>query len=433
MRISPAAGTVRVRARLIVTLAVLCGVRHLARQASRRPAMSALTLSEGTSMAAALSPDARTLAIDLLGALWTLGIDGGPARRILDDGYDAHLPSWSPDGKRIAFQAYLRDTWHIWTVNADGTGLQEVTSGPFDDREPHWSPDGARLAFSSDRGGNYDVWTLTLADRGSAPAHDQRGQRQHAGVVARRAGDCVRVGPRGAGYLRAHRRGERRTPAGGRRGGGLVAVVDARRQDRRLCVGERREQPADGRRRGRERAGRGRVPLPRRTGSAAPKCSTRPTASSSAARAREARRGRSPFSADVAFTRAAFTPKAAQLHARGTAAGPRPDAPDDCAGWLARRVRRARRSLDGLGRGRRGRAGTTHRRRVRRDEPGVVARRAGAGLLLGPRRRNGPLDARPAHRNRSPVGAGRREGGVVAGWHPSGVLGSGLAAAGSWT
>lgn len=122
-----------------------------------------LTLREGTSMAAALSPDGRTIAIDLLGALWTLSIDGGPARRVLEDGYDAHAPAWSPDGRRIAFQAYLRDTWNLWTMNADGSSLAQVTSGPFDDREPHWSPDGARLAFSSDRGGSYDVWQVTLA------------------------------------------------------------------------------------------------------------------------------------------------------------------------------------------------------------------------------------------------------------------------------
>ncbi len=122
-----------------------------------------LTLSEGTSMAAAASPDGKTLAIDLLGALWTVGIDGGAARRILADGYDARMPAWSPDSRRLAFQAYYRDTWHIWIANADGTGPQEVTSGPFDDREPHWSPDGTRLAFSSDRGGNYDIWVVTVA------------------------------------------------------------------------------------------------------------------------------------------------------------------------------------------------------------------------------------------------------------------------------
>ncbi|MCC7243862.1 MAG: PD40 domain-containing protein [Acidobacteria bacterium] len=122
-----------------------------------------LTLTEGTSMAAALSPDGRTIALDLLGALWTVGIDGGRATRVLDDGYDAHEPAWSPDGARLAFQAYYRDTWNIWTMKADGSDLRQVTSGPFDDREPHWAPDGRSLAFSSDRGGNYDVWLLTLA------------------------------------------------------------------------------------------------------------------------------------------------------------------------------------------------------------------------------------------------------------------------------
>jgi Tol biopolymer transport system component/imidazolonepropionase-like amidohydrolase len=122
-----------------------------------------LTLNEGTSMEAALSPDGRTIAIDLLGALWTLNVDGGRATRILDDGYDARMPAWSPDGERLAFQAYLSSTWNIWTIGRDGSGLRQETSGPFDDREPHWSPDGARLAFSSDRSGNYDIWTLTLA------------------------------------------------------------------------------------------------------------------------------------------------------------------------------------------------------------------------------------------------------------------------------
>jgi Tol biopolymer transport system component/imidazolonepropionase-like amidohydrolase len=122
-----------------------------------------LTLTEGTSMAAALSPDGRTIVIDWQGVLWTLAADGGAATRILDDGYDARMPAWSPDGKRIAFQAYYSDGWDIWTINPDGTGLQQVTSGPFDDREPHWSPDGTRIAFSSDRAGNYDLWVLTLA------------------------------------------------------------------------------------------------------------------------------------------------------------------------------------------------------------------------------------------------------------------------------
>src|SRR6185436_15410551 len=118
-----------------------------------------VTLHEGTSMAAALSPDGRTIAIDLLGTLWTMPAAGGTATPITDNAMDARQPSWSPDGTRIAFQAYRTSTWQIWTVKADGTDLRPVTSGPYDDREPAWS---------SDRSGSYDIWLLTLATGGVA-------------------------------------------------------------------------------------------------------------------------------------------------------------------------------------------------------------------------------------------------------------------------
>ena len=124
-----------------------------------------VTLREGTNIAAALSPDGRTIAMDLLGSLWTLPATGGPARRITDELMDARQPSWSPDGRRLVFQAYRGNTWNLWMVNADGSGLTQLTAGRFDDREPHWSPDGTRIAFASDRSGNYDVWVLLLATR----------------------------------------------------------------------------------------------------------------------------------------------------------------------------------------------------------------------------------------------------------------------------
>ena len=104
-----------------------------------------VTLNEGTSMAIALSPDGTTLAIDLLGALWTVSVVGGPARRITDELSDARQPAWFPDGKTITFQSYRLGSWDIWAVGADGTDLRQETWGPFDDREPHVSPDGPNI------------------------------------------------------------------------------------------------------------------------------------------------------------------------------------------------------------------------------------------------------------------------------------------------
>jgi len=148
---------------LIVVSLLAAGAVLAAQTPAAVPRAVHLTLHEGTNMAAALSPDGRTIAMDLLGTLWTMPAQGGAARAITDIFLDARQPSWSPDSRRLAFQAYRHSTWQIWTVNADGTDLKPVTSSPFDDREPVWAPDGARLAFSSDRGGSYDIWTLTLA------------------------------------------------------------------------------------------------------------------------------------------------------------------------------------------------------------------------------------------------------------------------------
>jgi Tol biopolymer transport system component len=123
---------------------------------------ASVTLTEGTNLAATVSPDGDRIVMDLQGVLWGLPSSGGTARRLTDDLADPALPDWSPDGGTVAFQSYRAGNFHIWTMRPDGSDVRQLTSGPYDDREPAYSPDGERLAFSSDRAGSYDIWVLDI-------------------------------------------------------------------------------------------------------------------------------------------------------------------------------------------------------------------------------------------------------------------------------
>src|SRR5918993_4307998 len=85
-------------------------------QTASGPQPISLTIREGTSMAAALSPDGGTLMIDLLGSLWRLPATGGAATRITDEYLDARQPAWAPDSRRIAFQGYDDGVWHLYVL-----------------------------------------------------------------------------------------------------------------------------------------------------------------------------------------------------------------------------------------------------------------------------------------------------------------------------
>ena len=48
----------------------------------------------------------------------------------------------------------------IYSINPDGTGLTRLTDQPGQDRVPSWSPDGTRIAFASFRGGLWGIYVM---------------------------------------------------------------------------------------------------------------------------------------------------------------------------------------------------------------------------------------------------------------------------------
>ena len=119
------------------------------------------------------SPDGRTIAFHLnpteLGGrfeIFVVEADGSGATRRLTDmsalGLSALNATWSPDGKRIAFNSQdAAGNRDLWAINLDGTGLTRLTSDPANEANPDWSPDGRTIAFNSNRSGNPDIYLMS--------------------------------------------------------------------------------------------------------------------------------------------------------------------------------------------------------------------------------------------------------------------------------
>src|SRR5262249_15981205 len=112
---------------LITTTALLA----VAQTRPTPPKRLDITVHEGTSMAGAISPDGQTIATDMQGSIWLVPAAGGAAKRITDLYNDARQPTFSPDGKWIAFSGYREGNYAIWAVAPDGTNLHKLTWGVY--------------------------------------------------------------------------------------------------------------------------------------------------------------------------------------------------------------------------------------------------------------------------------------------------------------
>ena len=80
----------------------------------------------------------------------------------LTTGSDANdiMPSWSPDGARIAFGSNRDGDCEIFVMDADGTNQTKLTDNPTTDWFPTWSPDGSQIAFETNRDGNFEIYVM---------------------------------------------------------------------------------------------------------------------------------------------------------------------------------------------------------------------------------------------------------------------------------
>ncbi len=115
------------------------------------------------------SPDGAWIVFAREGALFRVPAGGGPARRVGRGLGNAADPSYSPDGKLIAYD-YRTPGYSIrelYVMRADGTGIRKLTKLQQVSGLPVWSPDGRRIAFQSNaRLGHYEIYTIGIDGKG---------------------------------------------------------------------------------------------------------------------------------------------------------------------------------------------------------------------------------------------------------------------------
>lgn len=113
--------------------------------------------------------------------IYSCDLETEEARRLTDDYYDDESPSFSPDGKFLAFSSdrpissfedsasheYGHYNLHLYDLELLQT--TPLTENERNNTSPTWSPDGKKLCFVSDRNGTYNLHVLDLDSSATFP------------------------------------------------------------------------------------------------------------------------------------------------------------------------------------------------------------------------------------------------------------------------
>jgi TolB protein len=124
---------------------------------------------KGISVSPSFSPDGRRIAFttDRLGhnEVYIIDADGSNPVWISQIGGDLNEelyraePDWSPDGVTVAFQSRVAGIFQIMSVNLRDNSSKRLTDAG-ENESPSWAPDGRHLVFTSSRSGSGQLWLM---------------------------------------------------------------------------------------------------------------------------------------------------------------------------------------------------------------------------------------------------------------------------------
>ncbi|MBI4056338.1 MAG: PD40 domain-containing protein [Elusimicrobia bacterium] len=138
----------------------------------RNRKMSRLTFHRGVDASASFSPDGRQVAFisDRSGnpQLYLIELDSSRTQKLTNLNW-CDSPIWSPTGEWIVFagRTSVMNRMDIFLTDLTGNQLRQLTRGEGSNEDPSWSPDGRFIAFTSTRNGRKELFIMD-AD-GSSP------------------------------------------------------------------------------------------------------------------------------------------------------------------------------------------------------------------------------------------------------------------------
>lgn len=137
-------------------------------QVSDADGQNPVTLLRSTQpiMSPSWSPDGKYLAYvsfeEQRSVIFVQNLSTGKRDKVAANQGINSAPAWSPDGSRLAMTLSKDGNAEIYIMHLESRQLKRLTKNRAIDTEPSWSSDGKKLAFTSDRSGSPQIYQLEI-------------------------------------------------------------------------------------------------------------------------------------------------------------------------------------------------------------------------------------------------------------------------------